>query len=113
MSQTTVTRDEVRRRTILRSDWVPCKAAFIDCRTPGSDQKDNYSFIGSGVSQSAQQFVNLTEPHGFSLGAAGMPRGTTNSLHMHFTAEVFINFGGNYRLRWGADGSEGEYVSTD
>jgi quercetin dioxygenase-like cupin family protein len=113
MSQTTVTADEVRRRTILRSDWVPCKAAFIDCRTPGSDRKDNYSFIGSGVSQSAQQFVNLTEPHGFSLGAAGMPQGTTNSLHMHFTAEVFINFGGEYRLRWGADGSQGEYVSTD
>jgi quercetin dioxygenase-like cupin family protein len=113
MSQTTVTPDEVRRRTILRSDWVPCKAAFIDCRTPGSDLKDNYSFIGSGVSQSAQQFVNLTEPHGFSLGAAGMPRGTTNSLHMHFTAEVFINFGGEYRLRWGADGRQGEYVSTD
>jgi quercetin dioxygenase-like cupin family protein len=113
MSQTTVTGDEVRRRTILRSDWVPCKAAFIDCRTPGSDRKDNYSFIGSGVSQSAQQFVNLTEPHGFSLGAAGMPQGTTNSLHMHFTAEVFINFGGEYRLRWGADGSQGEYVSTD
>ena len=76
MSQTTVTRDEVRRRTILRSDWVPCKAAFIDCRTPGSDRKDNYSFIGSGVSQSSEQFVNLTEPHGFNLGAAGMPRGT-------------------------------------
>ena len=113
MSQTTVTRDEVRRRTILHSDWVPCKAAFIDCRTPGSDQKDNYSFIGSGVSQSSQQFVNLTEPHGFSLGAAGMPRGTTNSLHLHFTAEVFINFGGEYRLRWGADGRQGEYVSTD
>ena len=113
MSQTTVTRDEVRRRTILHSDWVPCKAAFIDCRTPGSDRKDNYSFIGSGVSQSSQQFVNLTEPHGFSLGAAGMPRGTTNSLHLHFTAEVFINFGGEYRLRWGADGSQGEYVSTD
>ena len=113
MSQTTVTRDEVRRRTILHSDWVPCKAAFIDCRTPGSDRKDNYSFIGSGVSQSSQQFVNLTEPHGFSLGAAGMPRGTTNSLHLHFTAEVFINFGGEYRLRWGADGGQGEYVSTD
>lgn len=113
MSQTTVTRDEVRRRTILRTDWVPCKAAFIDCRTPGSDRKDNYSFIGSGVSQSSDQFVNLTEPHGFSLGAAGMPNGTTNSLHMHFTAEVFVNFGGEYRLRWGADGTQGEYVSTD
>ncbi len=28
--------------------------------------------------------------------------GITNSLHLHFTAEVFINFGGDFRLRWGA-----------
>jgi mannose-6-phosphate isomerase-like protein (cupin superfamily) len=108
-----VNADEVARRTILRTDWVPCKAAFIDCRTPGSDRKDNYSFIGMGVSQNAEQFVNLVEPHGFNVGAAGMPNGTVNSLHMHFTAEVFINFGGDYQLRWGADGSQGEYHSVD
>ncbi|HEY3560213.1 MAG TPA: hypothetical protein VGL05_22250 [Kribbella sp.] len=104
---------EADRRTIRRTDWVPCKAAFIDCRTPGSDQKDNYSFIGPGVSQSADQFVNLREPHGFNLGAAGMPNGVVNSLHLHFTAEVFINFGGEYRLRWGPLGEQGEYVSSD
>jgi mannose-6-phosphate isomerase-like protein (cupin superfamily) len=110
---TVVSTDELRRRTILRSDWVPCKAAFIDCRTPGSDQKDNYSFIGPGVSQNADQFVNLKDPHGFNLGAAGMPKGVTNNLHLHFTAEVFINFGGTFRLRWGADGGQGEFVSRD
>jgi hypothetical protein len=104
---------EITRRTILRKDWVPCKAAFIDCRTPGSDRKDNYSFIGLGVSQSSDQFVNLVEPHGFNVGAAGMPNGTVNSLHMHFTAEVFINFGGEYQLRWGAHGTQGEYHSVD
>ena len=108
-----VSAEEITRRTILRKDWVPCKAAFIDCRTPGSDRKDNYSFIGMGVSQSSDQFVNLVEPHGFNVGAAGMPNGTVNSLHMHFTAEVFINFGGDYLLRWGADGTQGEYHSVD
>lgn len=113
MTDLIVSPDEVARRTIRRTDWVPCKAAFIDCRTPGSDKKDNYSFIGLGVSQSADQFVNLAEPHGFNLGAAGMPNGTVNSLHLHFTAEVFINLGGEYRLRWGADGTQGEYLSTD
>lgn len=113
MPDTVVPPGEIARRTVRRTDWVPCKAAFIDCRTPGSDRKDNYSFIGPGVTQSAEQFVNLREPHGFSLGAAGMPRGVTNSLHLHFTAEVFINFGGDYRLRWGADGRQGEYVSVD
>lgn len=107
------TAEDVTSHTILRSDWVPCKAAFIDCRTPGSDRKDNYSFIGIGVSQNSTQVINLQKPHGFNLGAAGMPNGTTNSLHMHFTAEVFINFGGEYNLRWGADGTQGEFVTHD
>jgi hypothetical protein len=113
MKDSVVTPGELARRTIRRTDWVPCKAAFIDCRTPGSDRKDNYSFIGAGVSQNADQFVNLTEPHGFNLGAAGMPNGTVNSLHLHFTAEVFINFDGDYQLRWGPDGRQGEYRSVD
>ncbi|MBE7191730.1 hypothetical protein LH935_05285 [Gordonia polyisoprenivorans] len=105
-----VSDEELRRRTILRTDFVSCNQAFIDCRTPGSDQKRNYSMIGRGVSQNAGQVVNLTEPHGFQIGAAAMPRGVTNNLHLHFTAEVFLCFRGEYLLRWGADGSEGELV---
>ncbi|MBW0104418.1 hypothetical protein [Pseudonocardia sp. KRD291] len=113
MHDTVVPPAEIVRRTVRYADWVPCKAAFIDCRTPGSDRKDNYSFIGPGVTQNTGQYVNLREPHGFNLGAAGMPNGTTNSLHLHFTAEVFINFGGDYLLRWGPDGGQGEYRSVD
>jgi mannose-6-phosphate isomerase-like protein (cupin superfamily) len=108
-----VTAAELERRTIARSDWVPCNSAFIDCRTPGSDRKQNYSFIGAGVSQNSDQYVNLEENHGFNLGAAGMPNGVTNNLHMHFTAEVFINFGGEFLVRWGPSGDQGEYLSTD
>jgi len=108
-----VSAGELDRRTVRRSDWVSCNAAFIDCRTPGSDRKENYAFIGPGVSQNPDQFVNLTELHGYNVGAAGMPNGVTNNLHLHFTAEVFINFGGTFRLRWGVDGKQGEYVSHD
>lgn len=104
---------EIERRTIRKSDWAPHRAAFIDCRTPGSDRKENYAFIGGGVSQNAGQVINLTEEHGFNTGAAGMPNGISNNLHMHFTAEVFVNLGGEFRLRWGIDGKQGEYVSTD
>ena len=104
---------ELERRTVRRSEWVSSRTAFIDCRTPGSDRKDNYAFIGPGVSQSSDQFVNLTERHGFNVGAAGMPNGVTNNLHLHFTAEVFINFGGTFRVRWGVDGKQGEYISHD
>ena len=113
MTDVRVEAQELQRRTVRRSDWVSCNAAFIDCRTPGSDRKQNYAFIGSGVSQNADQYVNLTELHGFNLGAAGMPNGVTNNLHLHFTAEVFINFGGTFRVRWGVDGTQGEYVSHD
>lgn len=105
--------DEVARRLIRRSDWVPCSSAFIDCRTPGSDRKSNYAFIGPGVSQNSNQYVNLTDPHGFNMGAAGMPNGVSNNLHLHFTAEVFINMGGEFLIRWGADGTEGEYLCTN
>nr|WP_294691699.1 hypothetical protein [uncultured Friedmanniella sp.] len=113
MTDVVVPSTEVTRRTIRRSDWVAEKAAFIDCRTPGSDRKSNYAFIGPGVSQNSKQFINLSEPHGYNVGAAGMPNGVNNNLHLHFTAEVFINFGGTFRIRWGADGKQGEYVSHD
>lgn len=113
MNNVIIDQAEIERRTIKRSDWVATRAAFIDCRTPGSDKKENYAFIGAGVSQNPNQFVNLTENHGFNTGAAGMPNGISNNLHLHFTAEVFINLGGQFRLRWGVDGKQGEYVSTD
>jgi mannose-6-phosphate isomerase-like protein (cupin superfamily) len=113
MTEVLVPATELERRTIRRSDWVAENAAFIDCRTPGSDRKSNYAFIGPGVSQNAKQFINLSEPHGYNVGAAGMPNGVNNNLHLHFTAEVFINFGGTFRIRWGVDGKQGEYVSGD
>jgi quercetin dioxygenase-like cupin family protein len=101
---------ELARRTIRRADFVSCDQAFIDCRTPGSDRKGNYAMIGPGVSQSAGQVINLREPHGYNIGAAAMPNGVTNSLHLHFTAEVFLCFRGEFLLRWGADGTDGELL---
>ncbi len=109
----TISQAELDRRTIRRGDLVSCDNAFIDCRTPGSDRKENYALIGSGVSQSAGQLINLREDHGYNIGAAAMPNGVTNSLHMHFTAEVFFNFRGTWRFRWGKDGKGGEYVSSE
>lgn len=108
-----VSKDELARRTIRRSDFVSCEQAFIDCRTPGSERKGNYAMIGPGVSQSSQQVVNLREPHGFNIGAASMPHGITNNLHLHFTAEVFLCFRGEFLLRWGADGADGELTLRD
>jgi mannose-6-phosphate isomerase-like protein (cupin superfamily) len=101
---------DLRSKLIRRTDMVACKMAFIDCKMPGSTLKENYSLIGPGVTQSADQVVNITEPHGFSLGVAAMPPGTTNNLHVHYTAEVFMVYSGTWLFRWGADGKDGEIV---
>ena len=101
---------DARARLIRRIDMVACKLAFIDCKMAGSIGKENYSLIGAGVTQSADQVVNITEPHGFSLGVAAMPPGTTNNLHVHFTAEVFMVFSGTWLFRWGGDGKDGEII---
>ncbi len=64
--------------------------------------------IGPGVTQNPNQVINLKEPHGFNVGAAAMPHGITNNLHIHFTAEVFICAAGEWLLRWGVGGRDGE-----
>lgn len=97
-------------RLVRHEDMVSCSVAFIDCKLPGSTLKENYSIIGAGVTQSDDQVVNIAEEHGFALGAAAMPNGVTNNLHIHYTAEVFIIFRGEWTFRWGADGREGEIV---
>ena len=105
-----LTPTELQRRHIRRSDYRSCDDAFIDVRLPGSTPKENYSIIGAGVTQNAGQVVNLREPHGFNIGAAGLAPGITNNLHLHFTAEVFIACEGRFTLRWGVAGDEGEAV---
>lgn len=106
----TLTPEQARGRLVNRSDMVPERVAFIDCKMPGSDRKENYSLIGPGVTQSKEQKVALSEPHGFSLGVAAMPPGTTNNLHVHYTAEVFMIYKGTWLFRWGADGKDGEII---
>ena len=43
------------------NELIPCRTAFIDAHTPGSDQKENYTIIGAGVSESPDQHVHLSK----------------------------------------------------
>ncbi|SMX50813.1 hypothetical protein [Maliponia aquimaris] len=106
---TSLTQQQADARQIKRSDYVSCTVAFIDCKKPGSHLKENYSIIGPGVTSSDDQVINLPEAHGFNIGAAAMPNGITNNLHIHFTAEVFIVQRGEWTFRWGSNG-ENEVV---
>ena len=110
-------KEEIKKRLVRKSEMVPCKSAFIDAHTPGSHLKDNFSIIGPGVTENKEQYVNISEPHGFNIGAAGQPPHIKNSLHSHFTAEVFMIHEGTFEIYWGLDGQnrttlfEGDVVS--
>ncbi len=101
---------EMEGRIVRYGDLHPCKTAFIDAHTPGSDQKENFTIIGGGVSESPDQHVHIAIAHGFNIGAAGQPPKCRNSLHSHRTAEVFFVLKGRWRFFWGRWGTAGEGV---
>ncbi|MEM7469981.1 MAG: cupin domain-containing protein [Pseudomonadota bacterium] len=102
--------EEMQSRIVRYGDLKPCKTAFIDAHTPGSDQKENFTIIGGGVSESPDQHVHIADKIGFNIGAAGQPPKCRNSLHSHRTAEVFFVLKGRWRFFWGRWGDAGEVV---
>ena len=110
MDAPTLTAADMEKRIVRYGDLKPCKTAFIDAHTPGSDQKENFTIIGGGVSESPDQHVHIKETPGFNIGAAGQPPKCRNSLHCHRTAEVFFVLKGRWRFFWGRWGNAGEVV---
>ncbi|MGF1475427.1 MAG: cupin domain-containing protein [Geminicoccaceae bacterium] len=101
---------DMEARIVRYGELVPCKTAFIDAHTPGSDQKENFTIIGGGVSESPDQHVHIKDTPGFYIGAAGQPPKCRNSLHSHRTAEVFFVLKGRWRFFWGRWGDAGDVV---
>ncbi|MGQ7845757.1 cupin domain-containing protein [Granulosicoccus sp. 3-233] len=103
-----MTPEQMEARIVRYGELQPCRTAFIDAHTPGSDQKENFTIIGRGVSESPDQHVHVKETPGFNIGAAGQPPKCRNSLHTHRTAEVFFVLKGRWRFFWGRHGNAGE-----
>ncbi|WP_299950285.1 cupin [uncultured Ruegeria sp.] len=103
----------IQSRIVRYGELKPCKTAFIDAHTPGSDQKENFTIIGGGVSESPDQHVHITDKIGFNIGAAGQPPRCRNSLHSHTTAEVFFVAKGRWRFFWGRYGTAGEFIAEE
>lgn len=95
-------------RIVRYTDLAPCRDAFIDTRSPGSDQKENFTIIGPGVAENPNQFVHITEPHGFNIGGARQPPRCLNSQHSHETVEVFYVHTGQWRFMTGEHATDGE-----
>lgn len=105
-----ISQQEMEARIVRYGELKPCRTAFIDAHTPGSNQKENFTIIGGGVSESPDQHVHIKETPGFNIGAAGQPPKCRNSLHSHRTAEVFFVLKGRWRFFWGRWGKAGEVV---
>lgn len=95
-------------RVVRYGDLAPCRNAFIDSRTPGSDAKENFTIIGPGVAENPEQHVHITEAHGFNIGGARQPPRCTNSQHSHDTAEVFVVHSGRWRFTFGEHGEDAQ-----
>ncbi len=106
----TITQKQMESRIVRYGELKPCRTAFIDAHTPGSNSKENFTIIGGGVSESPDQHVHIKETPGFNIGAAGQPPKCRNSLHSHRTAEVFFVLKGRWRFFWGRWGKAGEVV---
>lgn len=109
-TQDTMKPHGLKDRVVRYSELVPCYNAFVDTRTPGSEEKENFTIVGPGVSENPNQHVHIPEPHGFNIGGARQPPGCTNSQHSHETAEVFLVHSGTWAFRWGEHGDDGEVV---
>jgi quercetin dioxygenase-like cupin family protein len=95
-------------RLVRYIDLRPCYNAFIDCRSPGSEAKENFTIIGPGVSENPDQYVHIAEPHGFNIGGARQPPACVNSQHSHDTAEVFLVHTGHWRFDLGETGQDAQ-----
>jgi quercetin dioxygenase-like cupin family protein len=93
-------------RIVRHADLAPCYNAFIDCRTPGSEAKENFTIIGPGVSENPAQYVHIAERHGVNIGGARQPPQCVNSQHSHDTAEVFVVHSGDWRFDLGEHGDD-------
>ena len=102
------TADVLSQRLVRYRDLIPCYNAFIDCRTPGSEAKENFTIIGPGVSENPDQHVHIAEPHGYNIGGARQPPGCVNSQHSHDTAEVFVVHSGHWRFDLGEQGDDAQ-----
>lgn len=100
----------LNERLVRYADLLPCNTAFIDTRTPGSAEKENFTIIGPGVSENPDQHVHIEIPHGFNIGGARQPPECINSQHSHRTAEVFVVHSGRWTFLLGPNKEDGEVV---
>ena len=55
-----MTPEAMARRLIRYADLIPCRNAFVDSRSPGSDAKENFTLIGPGAGSHGEWIATPT-----------------------------------------------------
>ena len=104
-----MTSEELEARIVRYGDLIPCKTAFIDAHTPGSDQKENFTIIGGGVSESPDQHIHIKDR---LLRGTTVPLGEGNAdLTLCFNLLRNYNYKGNFSMQTARDES-GNHVEV-
>jgi len=80
-----ITAPAMEERIVRYGELVPCKTAFIDAHTPGSDQKENFTIIGGGVSEAAHL------PGGIILIGRALVEHILEVAHEHRLQNVWLD----------------------
>mgnify|MGYP005852672203 FL=1 len=104
----TITEQEMRQRLVRYDEMIPCQEAFLDRRIDQRAGNENFTIIGPGVAESADQHVHISIPHGFNIGGARQVPHAVNSQHSHNTAEVFVVHSGRWKFQTGVEGEDAE-----
>jgi len=104
----TITPQEMRQRLVRYDEMIPCQEAFLDRRIDRRAGNENFTIIGPGVAESADQHVHISIPHGFNIGGARQVPHAVNSQHSHETAEVFVVHSGRWKFQTGVKGEDAE-----
>ena len=104
----TITEQQMRQRLVRYDEMVPCQEAFLDRRIDQRAGNENFTIIGPGVAESADQHVHISIPHGFNIGGARQVPHAVNSQHSHDTAEVFVVHSGRWKFQTGVEGEDAE-----
>ena len=99
---------ELENRIVRYASLRECKGAFIDTYFEGSEDKVNFQVIGGGVVENPSKYVHISIPHGFNIGGTRKSPGVTNNQHSHENTEVFLVHRGQYRMKIGPTGEDGQ-----
>jgi mannose-6-phosphate isomerase-like protein (cupin superfamily) len=90
---------EMAERIALFREQTPDKNLMITQSLPGL-QRDIYSIIGAGVSESEKTQPAIVDSTGFNVAYVGAEPGNASGLHSHEEVEVFIPISGQWSVFW-------------